>query len=220
MFKKTFLLALAASLLSLPASSAPLESLDTIHVKSGKVGMRSDSLELRSSGGTGVATFKFAGSSSNSPTITIPDSSSNANLVLTGGSLWQQSKRFVLTNSFNGGGTLSDSTTYKAFLVPGRAGTVTRVSVMAGTAPAGGTNTVKVLKGSSSGNTMLSAASYDPTNLTDNQASTMTLTSTAADLAVTASGADSGIYVEWAAGVQSTDAATVTISVEFEPDDL
>lgn len=133
--------------------------------------------------------------------------------------LGNQSKRVIYCLPINGGGTLSDSTTYRGWFVPGRAGSVTKISVIAATAPIGGTNTVKVLKGSSSGNTMLSAASYDPTGLTANQAAAMTLTSTSADLALTASGASSGAYIEWATGSQTTDAINCCVQIEFEPDD-
>lgn len=134
-------------------------------------------------------------------------------------SLGSQSKRVIFNVPINTGGTLADSTTYRGFVAPGRAGTVTNISVIAGTVPVGGTNTVKVLKGSSAGNTMFSAASYNPTGLTANQAAPMTLTGTATDLAITASGANSGIYVEWATGVQTTDAVNAAVSIEFEPDD-
>lgn len=153
---------------------------------------------------TGVATF------SAQPVFSIPLIKSN---------LGNQSKRVIYTMSVNGGATVADATTYRGWFVPGRAGSVTKVSVIAATPPIGGTSTVKILKGSSSGNTMLGAASYDPVGLTANQAAAMTLTGTAADLAVTASGANSGVYIEWAAGTQSTDAINAAISIEFEADD-
>lgn len=138
---------------------------------------------------------------------------------LTNANIGNAAKRWVVPFSFNSGGTLADSTTYRAWVVPGRAGSVKRIVLIAGTPTVGGTNTFKVLKGSSSGTTMLSAASYDPVGLTANQASAMTLTATSADLAVTASGANSGVYFEYAAGVQTTDAINVGGMVEFEADD-
>lgn len=159
---------------------------------------------------TGAATFGSTVAVTGAVSLTVP---------LTKANVGNQSKRVIYTYSVANGGTLADSTTYRGWFVPGRAGSITKISVMAGTPPVGGTNTVKVLKGSSSGNTMLSAASYDPTGLTANQAAAMTLTGTAADLAITASGANSGAYIEWAAGAQSTDAINAAVSIEFEPDD-
>lgn len=111
------------------------------------------------------------------------------------------------------GGTLADSTTYRSLVAPGRIATVTGVFVVAQTPPAGGTNTVRVLKGSSAGNTMLSAASYDPTALVANTVTPMTLTATGADLTITAA---QPIYVEWVSGVQTTDAINAVVGVEFE----
>lgn len=239
-FIKTFLAVCAASLLiSGPAVSAPIESLDTIHVKTGKVGMRADSLELRSSGSTKLFTLTPAASLSADRAITLPDPGAAASFVMTAGaqtiagvktfssapvfsspptkaSLGKQAKRVILCKAINGGGTLADSTTYRGFLFPGRAGTVTNVVLLAGTVPIGGTNAVKILKASSAGNTMLSAATFDPTTLTNNTGAPMTLTATSADLGLTAT---QGVYIEWATGVQTTDAINATVSVEFEPDD-
>lgn len=142
-----------------------------------------------------------------------------ATVPITNASIGNAAKRWSVPFSFAAGGTLADSTTYRTWVVPGRAGSVKRITLIAGTPTVGGTNTFKVLKGSSAGNTMLSAASFDPTGLTANQASAMTLTATSADLAVTASGANSAVYLEYAAGVQTTDAINVAGNVEFEADD-
>lgn len=67
-------------------------------------------------------------------------------------------------------------------------GTVTGIVVMSPTAFATGTITLTVKKTSSAGNTMLSAATYDLTTLVVATRTAMTLTSTAADLAVAANG--------------------------------
>lgn len=117
-------------------------------------------------------------------------------------------------------GAAADSTVYRATIFPGRAGTVTRISFGCQTAPTVGTDTIKVLKGSSAGNTMLNAATFDANTLTANQVSTATLTATSADLGVAASGAGSCIYCEYSAGVQTVDAIGVTVTVEFEPTDF
>ncbi|MBX9570905.1 MAG: hypothetical protein K2X77_18570 [Candidatus Obscuribacterales bacterium] len=162
-------------------------------------------------GVTGNATLGGTLAVTGAVTLTVPLTAANIN---------KSAKRQVFLFRPNNGGTIADGTTYAGFINPGRAGTVTGVSVIAGTPPVGGTNTVKVLRGSSAGNTMLSAASYDPTGLTANQAAAMTLTATGADLAVAASGANSGIYVEWVAGTQSTDGVNACIAVEFEPTDF
>lgn len=208
---------LSLLLVSGPASAAPIESLDTFHVKKGKVGMRADSLELRSSGGAGVAKFKYADSSADSPVFTIPASSSNASVLVTGGSLWQQAKRQVLRAHLSPNtGAAADSTIYRGTLYFGRAGSVKRIQVGCQTAPIGGTDTIKILKASSSGNTMLNAATFDATTMTNNSCTNATLTSTSADLALTAT---QGVYCEYSAGVQTTDAIDVSVTVEFEPDD-
>lgn len=122
--------------------------------------------------------------------------------------------RFFLRHDFNAGAVLADGVTYKALLVPGFACTVKAVTLGAITDPDDGTSTVKVLKASSSGNTMLSAATYDPTGLTANTATAMTLTSTAADLALTAA---QGVYVEFVAGTITTNPVGVSVTVEVEP---
>lgn len=114
-------------------------------------------------------------------------------------------------------GTVADGTTYRALLFPGRAGTVTRAGWGCITAPVGGTSTLKILKASSAGNTMLSTATVDPTTLTDNTFTPATLTATGADLAITAT---QGIYVELVAGTQTTDAVDVEAVIEFEPTDF
>lgn len=201
---------------ALPSSADPITMLDGFQVQTGKVGMRADSVELRSSGSTGIAKLKFADSSANSPTITVPDSGSNASLILSGGTAYNQAKKQAFTWSVNNGGTLADGTTYKTLFCPGRAGLVTKISAIAGTAPIGGTSTIKVQKGVG-GNTCLSAASVDPTSLADGVGAPLTLTSTAADITFTAT---NGFYLEWVTGTQTTDAATASITVEFEPDDI
>lgn len=113
--------------------------------------------------------------------------------------------------------TAADGTTYAAMLYPGRAGTVKAAGWGCITAPIGGTSTLKILKASSSGNTMLSTATVDPTTLADNTFTAATLTGTGADLAVTAT---QGIYVELVTGTQTTDAKDLSVTVEFEPTDF
>jgi hypothetical protein len=151
----------------------------------------------------GVKTFSSA--------PVVPDSSFTAAKIATG-----SAKRQTMVWHVNGGGTLSDSATYTAMLPYGRAATVTRVSCVCGTAPIGG-GTVKVLKGSSSGNTQLDAATFDATGLVANTISNLTLTATGADLALAAT---EPTYLEWATGTQDTDGANCAISVEYEPDNF
>lgn len=293
------------------AVAAPITMLDGVQVSPGKVGLRSDKIELRSSGSTGQATLKYADSVSTTPTITIPSSSGNdtvllradtatlTNKTLTSPSIgtsmvltqtsgnytftwanpaaaraisiedplgtdvfvWKAATQTLtnktLTNptinaatlsgnlagspvfttplvkanvntsvkrqsqswQVNGaaGSVLADGTTYKGFLAPGRAVTITKVNCLCGTKPIGGTSTIKVLKASASGNTTLSAATVDPTTFTDNTISSLTLTATGADLALTAA---QGVYVEWVTGTQTTDGVNCTIAVEYELDDI
>ena len=63
---------------------------------------------------------------------------------------------------------------------------------MSPTVYATGTITLAIKKTNSSGNTMLSAATYDLTSLSAHTRTAMTLTSTAADLAIAANG---NVYV-------------------------
>lgn len=135
---------------------------------------------------------------------------------LGGASVNNSVKRQVFHFSPNSGGTIADNTTYRAYFAPGRAGTVTKVSIIAGTVPIGGTNAIAIKKAGASGNAML-AASFDPTGLVVDTISAPALTATAADRAITAT---QGIYVEWAAGSQSTDGANASVSIEFEPADF
>lgn len=190
---------------------------------------------------TGAATFTVApvlssGTfSANGDTITIQDLG-NANLIQSEGTqtingtktfgtplvkanVNASVKRQALTWYVNPIATavIADGATYKGFLPIGRAATVTKVNCLCGTAPVGGTSTIKVLKASGSGNTMLSTATVDPTTLVDNTISSLTLTGTGADLAVTAA---QGVYLEWVSGTQTTDGVNCAINVEYELDDI
>lgn len=244
---KKLICALSGLLLQAPVWADPITMLDGFQVASGKVGIRSDKNEMRSSGGTGIATIKYVDSSNNNRTYTVPDSGADANYVMTEGSQTiNGAKTFSSAPSITGGltaaniqsgsakrelltwhfaqnvatQTAADGTTYSAILYPGRAGTVKAITFGCVTAPIGGTDTLKVKKGSSGGNTMLNAASLDATTLANNQATAATLTATGADLQVAATGANSGIYVEYAAGTQTTDAVDISVTVEFEPNDF
>ena len=114
-------------------------------------------------------------------------------------------------------GAAADSTVYRALICPGRAGTVKRISYGCLTHPTVGTDTIKVLKGSASGNTMLSTATVDANGLTDGAIVQGTLTATSADLGLTAA---QGVYCEYSAGAQTVDAVGITVTVEFEPTDF
>lgn len=167
-------------------------------------------------------------------TYTIPDVGTTANFVMTAGaqtiagtktfstplvkaSLNNSVKRHRLIVPIAAGGVLADSTVYKAFVPIGQIATVTGVFAIAQTPGVGGTNTLKVLKANSAGNTMLSAASFNPTTLVANTISSIPLTGTGADLAVTAA---QGIYVEYSTGVQTTDAENVAVVIEYELTDF
>lgn len=115
-----------------------------------------------------------------------------------------------------GGSTLADSTTYKHLVSIGRALTVTRILTAVNVKPAGGTNTLKVQKNAST--TMLNAATFDPTTITaNNTIQALTLTSTAANLALDA---DDVIYIEVATGSQTTDAEGMIVVIEYLVTDL
>jgi hypothetical protein len=240
---KRFLL-LVASLVGAvaPALADPITMLDGFSVSSGKVGLTSDKIELRSSGSTGKATVKYVDSSANSRTYTWPDAGADASPVMTAGAQTIAGvKTFSSAPVITGGltaaniqtgsakrqvlvatlspitGAAADATVYRATLFPGRAGTVTRVTLGCQTAPSVGVDTIKVLKGSSSGNTMLNAATFDANTLVANTATNATLTSTSADLGVTAT---QPIYCEYSAGTQTVDAIGISAVIEFEPTDF
>jgi len=240
---KRFLLVVAGLVGAVaPALADPITMLDGTSVSAGKVGLTSDKVEYRSSGGVGKATVKYVDSSANSRTYTMPDAGATADFVMTAGNQTiAGTKTFSTPPTITGGitaaniqtgsakrqllrahlspntGAAADATVYRAMLFPGRAGIVTRVTLGCITAPSVGTDTIKVLKASSSGNTMLNAATFDANTLTANTGTTATLTGTGADLAVTAA---QGIYCEYSAGTQTVDAIGVEATVEFEPTDF
>lgn len=117
-------------------------------------------------------------------------------------------------------GAAVDSTVYRGMVFPGRAGTITRITVGCQTPPTVGTDVIKLLKGSSAGNTLINAATFDANTLTANQGTAMTLTATGADLGIQASGANSGIYAEYSAGTQTVDAIGIDATIEYEPTDF
>lgn len=243
--KKLKALLLAIGLLAgSPVLADPITMQDGFSVQSGKVGLTSDKIEMRSSGGTGKATIKFTDSSSNTPVYTWPDVTTGAAPVMTEGSQTiNGAKTFSTAPTITGGltaaniqsgsakrellrwtfaqniatQTCADSTVYSARLFPGRAGVVKAIFFGCKTAPTVGTDTLKVLKGSSSGNTMLSAATFDANTLVADTASAATLTSTTADLALTAT---QPIYVEYSAGSQTVDAVDLSVTIEYEPTDF
>jgi hypothetical protein len=83
---------------------------------------------------------------------------------------------------------LTANSTWASYLEIPEGGTVTAIALVTPTVFATGTITLAVKKTNSSGNTMLSAATYDLTAASANTRTAMTLTSTAADLAVSANG--------------------------------
>lgn len=83
---------------------------------------------------------------------------------------------------------LTANSTWASYLEIPEGGTVTAIALVTPTVFATGTITLAVKKTNSSGNTMLSAATYDLTGASANTRTAMTLTSTAADLAVSANG--------------------------------
>jgi len=116
-----------------------------------------------------------------------------------------------------GGAATSNATTYFQYLYPSRAGVVKQITYSTNIDPVSGTNTIKVLKATSSGNTMLSTASVSLNGTTINTATVATLTATGADLALTAG---QPIYCEYAAGTQGAAAKDVTVTIEYEPTDF
>lgn len=227
-----------------PVLADPITMQDGFQIYPGKVGIRSDKNELRSSGGTGILTNKYADSTSNSWIYTAPDVGASANYVLTeGAQTINGAKTFstlptvpdgsipaakLQTGSAKrelmqakvcpaGGAAASNSTVYFAFLYPSRAGIVKQITYATNVDPVSGTNTIKVLKAASNGNTMLSAASVSLNGTTINTATVATLTATGADLALTAG---QPVYCEYSAGTQGAAAKDVTVTIEYEPTDF
>lgn len=168
---------------------------------------------------SGAAAFAATGNTHFKSNVFIGDSNNVSNLTVTGTvtipSSGLKRKFFTVALSPNTGAA-ADSTVYRGFAFPGRAGTVKAVYIGCQTAPTVGTDTIKVLKTSASGNTMLSAATYDANSLTGGASTAMTLTSTAADLALTAT---QGVYCEYSAGSQTVDAIGIVATIEYEPSD-
>lgn len=166
-------------------------------------------------------------------TYTIPDAGASASFVMTEGaqtingvktfgtpivsaSINAAIKKKLITVPFRGLAVqaLDDSTVFTQLVTPGRAGTLTQVSIAAITPPIGGTNTVAVLKNDT---TAMLAANFDPTTLTTVVASKPALHGTAGNLAFTSTDT---ISIVWTAGVQTTDAVAPTVTLEVELTDL
>jgi len=141
--------------------------------------------------------------------LTVPLTKTNANVSL---------KRFVQIIKLGPvDAPLANTKTYAAWAVPLRAATITGISALCGVAIGTGTHTLKVLKGSSSGNTILSTASVDPALLVANTVTPLTLTATAADKGLTAA---QGAYIELITGTQGTAGENYAVAVEYELTDV
>lgn len=149
-------------------------------------------------------------------TITTGPVGSIATVVsTTGNANGQVAKAKEFDVNIGPGQALANSTTFSYVVAPGRAGTVTLLSLAALVKPAGGTNTLAIKK--NNGNTMLSTATFDPTTIGANNVSQpLTLTSTAADLTLTATDTITVIYTS---GVQTTAAQAPTLTIEMLPTD-
>jgi len=113
-------------------------------------------------------------------------------------------------------GAAADSTNYSGWFFPGVACTVTGISLITDTPPTVGTDVFTAKKASSAGTTMLSAASYNCNSLVANTGTPMALTTTAADLQLTAT---QGAHLRYAAGVQTVDLINLFATVEYEVTD-
>lgn len=110
------------------------------------------------------------------------------------------------------GTALADSTVYYALVTPGRACTVTKITIGANIVPVGGTNTVAIQKNGTT--TLLSAATFDPTTIAAaNTGQSLALTATAASRVLAAG---DSILVTWTAGVQTTDCRAPVVVIEVD----
>lgn len=236
LFKRTMLLALIAFLAVGPVSAQPVFTTtfeNGIRVKGGltvvdggtsisgvvalpgavSVGSLTSTSAVNVTSGGLIVTA--GGLTVSAGAVSVP--SITASTPIVNASIGNGAKRQILQFAVNGGASCADSTTYQCLLIPGRAGIVKAINFVAATPPVGGTDTLIVKKGSSAGNTMLSAASVDATTLVANTVLPGTLTATSADLAITAT---QPIYVSYVSGVQTTDAINMNIQIEFEPNDF
>lgn len=124
-----------------------------------------------------------------------------------------KSKVFTAKVCPAGGAVTVNGTTYFQFIFPGRAWTVKQIGYATHVDPISGTNTIKVLKATSAGNTMLSTANVSLNGTTIDLNTVATLTATSGDLTGTAT---QPIYCEYAAGTQGAVAKDVTVEVEVE----
>lgn len=162
-------------------------------------------------GVTGATTLSSTLNVTGAVTLTAPLTAAN---IQTG-----STKRELLTIKAcpAGGAAAANTTVYFQLVYPGRACTVKQITYSTNVDTVSGTNTIKVLKGSSAGNTMLSVASVSLNGTTINTATVATLTATSADLQLTAG---QPIYGEFSAGTMGAAAKDVTITVEVEPTDF
>jgi hypothetical protein len=166
------------------------------------------------------ATLAATASLGQATTYTVPDpAAATANFVIsTGNANGQVAKSKIFNVNVAGAtGTLADGATYTYLIAPGRAGTVTKISLTAAQVPTSGTNTLTITNNSTT-NTLLSTANFDPTTITAaNVSQPLTLTATGTDRILTATGTISVVYV---AGTQGgTKAIAPVVSVEFLPTD-
>jgi len=149
---------------------------------------------------------------------TVPAQTAASTFVVTNGNVNGQvaKARVFNVNVAAATGTLANGATYTYLIAPGRAGTITQISISASVVPIGGTNTVTITNNATT-NTALSTANFDPTTITTAKTSQpLTLTATASDLILPATGTVSVVYV---AGTQSTAAIAPVVSVEYLPTD-
>lgn len=113
--------------------------------------------------------------------------------------------------------TLGDAFTYKGIFTPGVAAKLVQADLVFITPTGDGTNTIKINNGTSAGNTMLGAASYDFDTAGIGGAAGVViqipLTATAADLLITKA---QGVYVELVTGTTTVDPVGGTLTLTFE----
>lgn len=127
----------------------------------------------------------FRGSTTNTSSPNYPETSRVVDAVQTVVTTLNTAQR---TRSIRVPIKLTANSTWPSYCEIPEGGTVTAIALVTPTVFATGTITLAVKKTNSSGNTMLSAATYDLTAASANARTAMTLTSTAADLDVAANG--------------------------------
>jgi hypothetical protein len=153
------------------------------------------------------------------PTITSPTITGTASFgtPLTSGNVGNVSKRQVYTWEVNDGNSLGVSGFWQTMLVPGRAGTITQVSIFTNAiaSPSGACLFYGTTDGVDGFN-ILASSPFDLSTLVANTAMSIPLTTLSSSLHISAT---QPIYLYISSGALTSDPNLVVVTLEFQPDD-